>query len=216
PLTVTDANLTLGRIHTSYFPKVFGPDGNMPIDAEIVCRQFADLAEEIGRASGSPCTPEQVAEGFLTIAVERMAQAIKKVSVQRGYNVAEYTLCSFGGAGGQHACAIADALGMKQIIIHPLAGVLSAYGIGLADLTVFKQQAVEARLDETLTASMETMLENLERQSINELIEQRVLSENIRTTRKAHVRYAGSDVAQVVQYGSEAEIIERFEELHQQ
>src|SRR5262249_40674955 len=170
----------------TYFPKVFGPEGDMPIDSEIVHRRFTELAKEIGTTSGGTCTAELVAEGFLKIAVERMAQAIKKVSVQRGYNVAEYTLCSFGGAGRQHACAIADALGMTQIVIHPLAGVLSAYGIGLADLTVLNQQTVEAKLDEALTASLELMFGQLEKRSVNELMAQRVPRENISTTRKAH------------------------------
>ncbi len=216
PLTVTDANVMLGRLHAGFFPKVFGPDGNLPIDVDIVRRKFTELAKEIDKASGDTRTPEQVAAGFLAIAVERMAHAIKKVSVQRGYNVSEYTLCSFGGAGGQHACAIADALGMKQIIIHPLAGVLSAYGIGLADVTVLRQRSVEARLGESLLSKLESMFAELEEQSVNELIAQRVASENIRVVRRAHLRYEGSDVPLVVEYGSSAEIMSRFEEGHRQ
>jgi 5-oxoprolinase (ATP-hydrolysing) len=139
PLTVTDANIMLGRIQAANFPAVFGPGGDQPLDTAVVGDKFAALA-------GQKARPEEVADGFLRIAVANMANAIKKISVQRGYDVTRYVLATFGGAGGQHACAVADALAMTKVLIHPLAGVLSAYGIGLADLTAMREQAVEAPL----------------------------------------------------------------------
>ena len=144
PLTVTDANVMLGRIQPGYFPRVFGPGGDQPLDAETVRDRFAALAAEIGDGR----SPEEVAAGFLEIAVANMANAIKKISVQRGYDVTEYVLATFGGAGGQHACAVADALGMTRILIHPYAGVLSAYGMGLADVTAMREAALEVPLSE--------------------------------------------------------------------
>ena len=151
PLTVTDANIMLGRIQPAHFPSVFGERGDQPLDAETVREQFAALARRIGEATGGPSpaqagspSPDQVAAGFLEIAVANMANAIKKISVQRGYDVTQYVLVTFGGAGGQHACAVADALGISRVLIHPLAGVLSAYGMGLADVTAMRETAVEA------------------------------------------------------------------------
>ena len=148
PLTVTDANVLLGRIQPDHFPKVFGPRGDQPLDADITKTKFTELSEQITRDTGDTRGPEQVAAGFAEIAVANMANAIKKISVQRGYDVTEYVLNVFGGAGGQHACAVADALGMTQVLIHPLAGVLSAYGIGLADIIAMREQAVEVPLTE--------------------------------------------------------------------
>ncbi len=147
PLTVTDANVMLGKVQAQFFPEVFGPQGDQPLDAEVVRARFAELAAQIRAATGDQRTPEQVAEGFISIAVGNMAEAIKRISVQRGHDVTEYTLCCFGGAGGQHACLVADALGMTRVFIHPLAGVLSAYGMGLADMTAMREQAVELRLE---------------------------------------------------------------------
>lgn len=134
PLTVTDCNVMLGKIQPDFFPQVFGPEGNLPIDGEVVRQRFSDLAAEIREATGDGRSPEAVAQGFLAIAVDNMANAIAKISTQRGYDVSEYTLCCFGAAGGQHACLIAEALGMEQVFVHPYAGVLSAYGMGLADV----------------------------------------------------------------------------------
>jgi 5-oxoprolinase (ATP-hydrolysing) len=122
PLTVTDANIMLGRIQASHFPAVFGPGGDQPLDTAVVAAKFAALAAEIGAATGRPPRPEEVAAGFLAIAVANMANAIKKISVQRGYDVTRYALATFGGAGGQHACAVADALAIETVLIHPLAG----------------------------------------------------------------------------------------------
>ncbi|HMQ14101.1 MAG TPA: hydantoinase/oxoprolinase family protein, partial [Candidatus Competibacter phosphatis] len=162
PLTVTDCNLLLGRIQPAFFPKIFGPDQNQPLDRDTVARQFAALADEIETESGARYTPTELAEGFLKIAVENMANAIKQISTQRGYDVTEYTLCCFGGAGGQHACAVADALGIPTIFIHPLAGVLSAYGMGLADARLLKERAVEAPLSAELMPVLERTFGELE------------------------------------------------------
>ncbi|OZB46870.1 MAG: 5-oxoprolinase, partial [Thiomonas sp. 14-66-4] len=147
PLTVTDANVMLGTIRAKYFPAVFGPHADQPIDEEVVRVRFAALAARITHESGRPQTPEGVAEGYVDIAVQAMAGAIKRISVARGYDVTRYTLQCFGGAGAQHACRVADALGMQSVLIHPLAGVLSAYGMGLADQTVMLERSVEAVLD---------------------------------------------------------------------
>ena len=130
---MTDCNVRVGKIQPQFFPQVFGPEADQPLDQQVVQDQFAVLAQEITAATGDQRSPEQVAEGFLTIAIDNMANAIKKISVQRGYDVSDYALCCFGAAGGQHACRLAAALGMKTIVIHPYAGVLSAYGMGLAD-----------------------------------------------------------------------------------
>ena len=145
PLTVTDCNVMLGRLRPDIFPHIFGPDGDQPLDVDIVAAKFAALSDEIHAATGTTMSPAEIAEGFLKIAVENMANAIKKISVQRGHDVTGYALACFGGAGGQHACAVADALGMVTVVIHPFAGVLSAYGMGLAELRVLREAAVDAR-----------------------------------------------------------------------
>src|SRR5689334_4919420 len=148
PLTVTDCNVMVGKLDPELFPKVFGPAGDAPLDAQIVRAKFAALAHEVAARTGIARSAEEVADGFLRIAVENMANAIKHISVQRGYDVTEYTMCCFGGAGGQHACLVADALGMTRVFIHPFAGVLSAYGMGLADVRALRQEALEAGLSQ--------------------------------------------------------------------
>src|SRR6185369_16530181 len=174
PLTVTDCNVMVGKLEPELFPKVFGPQGDEPLDAAIVREKFAALAATIEAATGHARTPEQVADGFLDIAVENMANAIKHISVQRGHDVTGYTLCSFGGAGGQHACRVADALGMRRVFIHPLAGVLSAYGMGLADVRALRQQAVEAGLSEGTLAESDARFAMLETASRRDVLEQGV------------------------------------------
>ena len=161
PLTITDCNVMLGKVQPAFFPAVFGPQGHEPLDAETVRTQFAELTQRIREATGDRRTPEQVAEGFVDIAVGNMANAIKQISVQRGHDVTEHTLCCFGGAAGQHACLVADALGMTRVFIHPLAGVLSAYGMGLADITAMREQAVEARLEPDTLHLLDEALEKL-------------------------------------------------------
>ena len=145
PLSLTDCNVLLGKIQPDHFPAVFGSEGNLRLDAEKVTVKFAQFASQnLLTKTGDPDTElKHIAEGFLTIAVENMAQAIRKISVQRGYDISNYTLCVFGGAGGQHACLVADALGIKSIYCHPMAGVLSAYGIGLADVSTVHETAVD-------------------------------------------------------------------------
>jgi len=216
PLTVTDCNVMVGKLQPEFFPKVFGPNGDLPLDAEVVHRKFAQLVEEIGDHR----TAEQVASGFLAIAVEKMASAIKKISLQRGYDVSEYTLCCFGGAGGQHACLIADALGMKQVFIHPYAGVLSAYGMGLADVRVLRERAVESKLSDSVMVQLGQMLAQLEAEGNEELnptgangAEQ---EKEIEVLRKVHLRYEGTDSPLVVDFGDATEMREQFEQAHQQ
>ena len=211
PLTVTDANVMLGKIQPDHFPAVFGPDGDLPLDRTVVAERLAALAREIERATGDRRTPQQVAEGFLTIAVENMANAIKEISIQRGYDVTEYTLACFGGAAGQHACRIADTLGVTQVFIHPFAGVLSAYGMGLADIRALRETAVEAILDDSLAGPMNATLDRLADSAVVELAEQDVPAENIRVHRRAHVRYDGTDSAIVVAAGTLDETVAAFE-----
>jgi 5-oxoprolinase (ATP-hydrolysing) len=208
PLTVTDANVMLGRIQPRYFPHVFGSTGDQPLDAEIVRERFAALAAEIGDGR----SPEQVATGFLDIAVANMANAIKKISVQRGYDVTKYALATFGGAGGQHACAVADALGMTKVLIHPLAGVLSAYGMGLADVTAMRESAVEAPLADALLPRLDEILTGLEADAMGELDIAGVPRERVRPVRRAHLRYDGTDTALLVPLtGSAADMVAAFE-----
>jgi 5-oxoprolinase (ATP-hydrolysing) len=174
PLAVTDCNVMLGKIQPAHFPHLFGESGQQALDAPAVRQQFAALAEQIAAATGKETTPEQVAEGFLDIAVGNMANAIKQISVQRGHDVTEYTLTSFGGAGGQHACLVADALGMKTVFVHSLAGVMSAYGMGLADQTAMREAAVEARLTADSQPELEARLHALGRQARADLQHQGV------------------------------------------
>ncbi|WP_141580069.1 hydantoinase B/oxoprolinase family protein [Actinomadura sp. WMMA1423] len=209
PLTVTDANVMLGRIRPEHFPHVFGPDGDHPLDAAVVRDRFAALAAGIG--DGRP--PEDVAAGFLRIAVANMANAIKKISVQRGYDVTGYALATFGGAGGQHACAVADALGMRQVLIHPLAGVLSAYGMGLADVTAMREHAVEAPLSEELLPELDAVLGRLEGDARSELRGEGLDAEHV--VHRAHLRYAGTDTALLVRAGEVGAMVAEFEEIYQ-
>lgn len=204
PLTVTDSNVMVGKLQPQFFPQVFGPGGDLPLDAKTVHQQFTELAQIIHQQMPhvSQQAPEAVAQGFLAIAVEKMANAIKKISLQRGYDVSDYTLCCFGGAGGQHACLIADALGMEQIFIHPFAGVLSAYGMGLADLRTLRQQSVEAPLTPTLLPDLNEILADLDRQGRQDLQQQGVPAAQLHTLPRVHLRYQGTDAALVVNYGS--------------
>ncbi|MFZ1605767.1 MAG: hydantoinase B/oxoprolinase family protein [Rhodoferax sp.] len=193
-LAVTDANVMLGKIQPRYFPKVFGPHANEALSLEAVQEKFAELATRTERPA------EEVAEGFINIAVQQMANAIKKISVARGYDVTSYTLQCFGGAGGQHACLVADALGMTRVFVHPLAGVLSAYGMGLADQTVIREQAVEVKLQVEALPDIAARLDALAAQAEGELRGQQVNQGAITTHRRVHVRYEGSDSALVVSY----------------
>jgi len=211
PLTVTDCNVMLGKIQPAFFPPVFGPGGDQPLDADIVQRKFAALAAGIHRATGDERTPQQVAEGYLAVAVGNMANAIKQISVQRGHDVTVYTLCCFGGAAGQHACLVADALAMTRVFIHPLAGVLSAYGMGLADQTAMREEAVEATLDTAHYRVLDDTLKKLAVAARDELLGQGVVHERIRIVERVHLRYEGTDSALVVGFGAIDEMAREFE-----
>src|SRR5688572_17675156 len=193
PLTVTDCNVLLGRIQPDFFPSVFGEAGNQPLDASVVAEQFRVLAADIERATGVSQTPHGVAAGCIRIAVENMANAIKKISVQRGHDVTEYTLSCFGGAAGQHACLVADALGMQAVFMHPLAGVLSAYGIGLADVTVMKQRAIEAVLDDRALTDLATPFATLVAEARDALLSQGVPAADITIECRVALKYEGTD-----------------------
>lgn len=206
-LTITDCNLLLGKIQPNYFPNVFGIEGNLPLDGEIVKEKFNKLVTKI-----SDKTAEQIAAGFIEIAVENMANAIKKISLQRGYDVSEYTLCCFGGAGAQHACLIADSLGMKQIFIHPFAGVLSAYGIGLADVRIIKQKSVEAELNNELLPILKQLINSLELKGISEINSKESITTN---SYKLNLKYIGTDSSLTVNFDENLEIMrQEFEEKH--
>ena len=215
PLTVTDANVMVGKIQPRFFPRLFGPDGDEALDAEIVRDKFERLAKEITEATGDARTPVQVADGFLKIAVDNMAHAIKQISIQRGHDVTEYTLNCFGGAGGQHACLVADALGMTRVFIHPFAGVLSAYGMGLADLRVLREHAVEAILADELIGELGAILETMEIDGTERIIRQGAEKSRISAYRKVHLRYEGTDSPLVLDYADRASMVAAFEEAHQ-
>ncbi|WP_414625135.1 hydantoinase/oxoprolinase family protein [Calothrix sp. CCY 0018] len=217
-LAVTDANVMLGKIHPQYFPAVFGKDGNLPLDKDVVTEKFIQLAQDIETATGNNRTPEQVAAGFISIAVESMANAIKKISLQRGYDVTNYALCCFGGAGAQVACLIADTLGMKKIFLHPYAGVLSAYGMGLADVRAIREAGVEQVLDEELLA-LRGLMEGLESQGRGELETQRsaeVNAEEEEVIRKVNLKYEGTNSVLGVDFNLNVAVMRsEFEREHQ-
>ena len=204
PLTVTDANVMLGKIQPAYFPKVFGPNGDEALDVTAVKSRFSQLTNEIkdGR------TAEQVAEGFVQIAVGNMANAIKHISVQRGHDITRYTLCCFGGAAGQHACLVADALAMTRVFIHPHAGVLSAYGMGLADQVAMRSRAVEARLE---GCDLEELAEALASEAREELVKQGIGADRVHVVRRVHLKYEGTDTALMVNLGASADMLRDFE-----
>ncbi|ART55286.1 5-oxoprolinase [Acidovorax carolinensis] len=210
PLAVTDANVMVGKIQPAHFPQVFGHASNEPLDADAVRAQFGALAVQTGRA------PEEVAHGFIQIAVQQMANAIKKISVARGYDVTRYTLQCFGGAGGQHACLVADALGMARVFVHPLAGVLSAYGMGLADQNVMREQAVECKLAPEALAGIAATLDALASTARTELQRQQAGTGSAMVHRRVHVRYEGSDSTLMVPFGTLAEITTVFENAYRQ
>jgi 5-oxoprolinase (ATP-hydrolysing) len=206
----------LGRVQPRWFPKVFGPGGDEPLDREGVVARFEEMASEVKRATGRDTSPEALAAGFLRIAVQNMANAIKRISVARGYDVTRYTLQCFGGAGGQHACAVADALAMTRVFIHPLAGVLSAYGMGLADQIAMREASVERTLDEAGLAEAAARAHALAQAAADELVEQGFAAHAIERRMRIHVRYQGTDTALVVPLGSLTEVHAAFEEAYRQ
>src|SRR5437763_1522657 len=214
PLTVTDANVCVGKIQPAHFPAIFGPAADQPVDAAAVRTKFADLAEKIGRATGESRDPLAVAEGFLRIAVGNMANAIKQVSVQKGHDATRFTLQCFGGAGGQHACLVADELGMETVFIHPYAGVLSAYGMGLADQTVMREQAVEAPFAAGEMTALEAIASRLTREAREALAAQGAQPGRTEVRHMLHLRYAGTDTALIVPYGAPEQVVPVFTEAH--
>ena len=214
PLTITDANILLGKILPHHFPAIFGPKGDEPLDTAIVRAKFTALAEDVSAATGTPTTPETLAEGFIRIAVANMAHAIRQITVQRGINPADFTLASFGGAGGQHACLVADELGMDTIFIHPLAGVLSAYGIGLADFTLVRDQAVEHPFTPECIALLTATAATLAQNAATALRGQNPGAQ-ITTTTTVLLRYAGTDTALPVPLTTHAQMAGHFAAAHQ-
>jgi len=216
PLCVTDANVMVGKIAPAFFPKLFGPGGDQALDADIVRAKFSELAGRVSQATGKTTSAEAVADGFLKIAVENMANAIKQISIQRGYDVQSYALNCFGGAGGQFACKVADALGMANVFVHPFAGVLSAYGMGLADMRVLREKAIEARLEENLMPVLAQILDALAREGQGELERQDVPASRIEIQRRLHLKYEGTDSTLPIAHGPLADIAADFATAHRQ
>jgi 5-oxoprolinase (ATP-hydrolysing) len=218
PLTVTDANVLLGRIQPEFFPRVFGPQADAPLDVDAVKSAFDALADTVTLATGEVTPAPVLAAGFLRVAVERMANAIKQISVQRGHDVTRFALCCFGGAAGQHACQVADALGMTSIVIHPLAGVLSAFGIGVADLRVVLRRSVEATVSEELLRSLETVFARLEADAREALARQGADSRAVASVRQHAVKIAGADASlplRLARNASPAEIRAAYAAAHE-
>lgn len=216
PLTVTDCNVMLGRIQPEFFPSVFGHDGSQRIDAGLVRERFTSLAERIRTETGDTRTPEQVAEGFLAIAIENMANAIKRISVQRGHDVSRYVLNCFGGAGGQHACRVADSLGMRSVLLHPHAGLLSAWGIGLSDRVVTRERSVETELDDFTLNGIGAVLEELAEDGSVEMRAQGVADERIDVIRRVQLKYVGTDTVLDVEFGPRLAMVAAFEAAYRQ
>ena len=214
PLTVADANVMVGKLQASLFPKIFGPNRDQPLDEVAVRAAFEEMASRINADTGEKRSPEQVADGFIRIAVENMANAIKKISVQQGYDVTEYALQCFGSAGGQHACLIADTLGMETVLLHPLSGLLSAYGMGLANIRASREESIETLLDEATLARIKTLGTELSKVVLDQILQQGVESEQATVTTRVHVRYDGTDNALPVELGTIKNMRTVFEAEH--
>jgi len=210
PLTVTDCNVLLGKLQPDLFPPVFGPNADQPLDVDVVREKFEAMAAEIGNG----LSVEEIAEGFLRIAVENMANAIKKISVQRGYDVTKYTMNCFGGAGGQHACLVADALGMQSVFIHPFAGVLSAFGMGLADVRAMRENQFGQGIEQIEAAR--DVLAELCQAAMAEVKGQGISDSKISTVKIAHIRPAGAQQTLEVPFGNQADMTKAFEAAHKQ
>ncbi|HQS10396.1 MAG TPA: hydantoinase B/oxoprolinase family protein [Xanthobacteraceae bacterium] len=210
PLAVTDANVMLGKLIPDFFPRIFGPNQDQALDADAVREKFATLAAEIGDGR----TAEAAADGFITIAVENMANAIKKISVERGYDVTRYALTCFGGAGGQHACLVADALGMKSVHIHPFSGLLSAYGMGLAAIRAHRTKAVGVRLAPEALAALGQTRDALAGETVAELVGQGIAPAEVETQAKLHLRYEGTDTPLSVTLADVPAMLREFEGKH--
>ena len=214
PLTVTDCNVLLGRIQPDHFPRVFGPEGDAPLDVAGVRSSFAELAATIGAQTGRPVSAETLAEGALAVAVENMASAIKQISTQRGHDVSRFALCVFGGAGGQHACRVADALGMREVFVHPLAGVLSAYGMGLADVRVARERTAELALERGQATAIAQLLATVAGDAEAELEAQAMVFERRELRHRLLLRLAGSDTTLAVDVADPLSIEAAGEAFH--
>lgn len=214
PLTVTDANLHLGRIQPGHFPAVFGPSGDQMLDVDTVRARFDELAAEVSQATGETITGEDIAAGFLRIAVANMAGAIKKISVAKGHDVTAYALTTFGGAGGQHACAVADTLGMRTVLVPQMAGVLSALGMGLADVTAIREISVEAPLDDAVMPRLRGLADELGDDALAELTTGSAAASDVVVHIHAHLRYDGTDTALPVLLTDPAAMRAAFEDAH--
>ncbi len=210
PLAVTDANIMVGKLKPDYFPHVFGPNQDQPLDYQAVRAAFQNMADQIGDGR----SPEEVADGFLAIAVENMANAIKKISVQRGYDVTDYALTCFGGAGGQHACLVADSLGMSTVIVHPFSGILSAYGMGLADISANRQKAIIKPLSNELLNDVATERDDIKAQNLSDLVKQGISEKEAKHFPRLHLRYDGTDTALPVNFTDLADMTAQFEDAH--
>ncbi len=209
PLTVTDCNLVAGKLQPAFFPRVFGPDGDAALDAGAARAALAAVAERMRAAGVEPPAPEQLADDFIRVACEAMARAIKRISTQRGHDVSGHVLCCFGGAAGQHACLVADALGMTQVLLHPLAGVLSAYGMGLADVRALRERSIEAPLEEAGGGAAAEALAKLESAAVDELERQGIAAAVVHVERRGLVKYRGTDVALPVPWAAPDEMARR-------
>ncbi|MBU2378676.1 MAG: hydantoinase B/oxoprolinase family protein [Alphaproteobacteria bacterium] len=216
PLTVTDCNVLLGKLRPEFFPAIFGPNGDQPLDHAAVASKFGALATQVAAATGRPSDPLDLAEGFVAIAVQNMAEAIKSISIQRGHDLTGYVLNCFGGAGGQHACLVADALGMTTVMLHPFAGVLSAYGMGLASIRTIRQTTVAAPLAPASDAAFADRVAALETEARADLLAQDLPAASITTEARAEIKFAGSDTPLTVPFGPAADMAAAFETLHRQ
>ena len=214
PLTITDANVLIGKLQPAHFPALFGSEGDQPLDFDVVAQRFTTLADEIASATGQAQDPRNVAEGFLRIAVANMAQAIRQVSLEKGHDVSDFALQCFGGAGGQHACLLADDLGIKTILIHPLAGVLSAYGIGLADQSLIRQQAIERPLDEAAAVEAEEIISRLANEAVGELSQSVAAGSSLTLSFAVDLRYEGTDASLGVAFAELAAMRDAFDAAH--
>ena len=209
-LAVTDINVCLGKIHPDFFPHIFGPDQNLPVDQQAAIKGFTEIANQVGDGQ----SPQQIAEGFLDITIEHMAQAIKKISISRGYNLDEYVMNCFGGAGGQHACLVAERLGINKIFLHPFSGVLSAYGMGLAEISTERQHVLEQALDDSIVFSLETELSGLISLNEQDLASQGLEEHQINHVSWLQLRYKGTDTSIQIAYANPATMKAEFELSH--
>ena len=217
PLTVTDCNVMVGKIQPCFFPKVFGPNGDQPLDRQHVETKFIELSKQVAAATGVCKSPEEIAEGYLAIAIDNMANAIKKISVQRGYDIEDYALSCFGAAGGQHACRLAETLGMKTILVHPFAGVLSAYGMGLAERRVLKETSVEIELSSAVVSQIDETIDELAKDATEALEEQGIQDiESIQILKHLHLRYQGTDSTIAVDFSTLEAMKRQFKEKYYQ